>query len=291
MKKYVFLAFLFLCIVSYGKNILPAYAAERTISPAETATLNQTLENMKAMLSQMQAQAGAIQTNSAPVPVLSSQDAASLQGTLTSLGSVLSELQSSSMIRGNTMTESQKTIMHSVLGGISTNLLSMKDTLAGVPVRTANLKKYASTGRASAPMTARISNRSASGNTIPVQSASPRTTFEMAQISMTAEWNKWGWPIGIGIIVIFLAWMWLRSGKKTKQIAAHNHQNVKKETMPRPLASANIKPNVPRDPPMGQQPSKSESRPALSPLSSVVTAQSAQASLSQKFQEQKKPTG
>ncbi len=313
MKKSVFLAFFFLCIVSYGGSAVAARAAgQQTLSPAETAALNRTLENMKMTLLQMQDQLAAkqnsngqasangspAQTATAATAVISAQDAASLRNVLTALGVVLSSLQSNAVINDSVMTMNQKTVMRSVLNGIGANLSSMNNMLAGNPARGVSAITQAS--GVSAPIVARVPSRSASGNAVSVPQVSDNANPGLAQIATTARWSKWSWPIGIAIVVILLAWAWFRREKKAQPVALKNNRSPKKDAVIAQSSAGSgtgsgAKQNtVPQNFPKEQHPSpKIESKPAMSPLSSVVMGTPAQSQpvMPQKFQEQKKATG
>jgi hypothetical protein len=293
--------------VSYEGSAVPARAAGQTFSPAEAAALNQTLENMKATVLQMQSRLNGAQQNSegqvqsVPVGIISVQDASSLKNVLASLSVVLSELQSSSMMNGNVITENQKTAMRSVLGGISANLLSMKDTLAGISphnppasamAENSGTNTQASPGKAtaSAPTVAQAPNQPAPENVVSasVPPVSENADQQLAQVSLATGWNKWGWPIAIGIVVIFIALMWFRRTKKTQPVVAKSYQNPKKEAVAQPSTGTNVKPNFPEERQPLQEP---ESKIVMPPFSSVTIGTPTQPPIPQKFQEQKKPTG
>jgi len=311
MKRFVFLAFFFLCIVSYRGNIVPARAAEQPLSPAETATLNQELLNMKATLLQMQTQlqvqqATAGEPKTQPKTILSAQDSASLKNVFNSLGVVLAELQSSLMANGSVSSPDQKTAISSVLQNISANLSAINQTLAGVykqnpsVVATANLGAQASIPPETAmpavptPIVAETPSQSVSQNTVSISQALENANQGMAQVSLAARWNTWGWPISIGIIVILIVVILIWRAKKTKP-AVVRHQNIKKDTVvPLPTVidskSKSVAETVFPEARLLQQ-QKPESKPLVTPLSSTLADTSTQTPMTQKFRDQRRPTG
>lgn len=272
-----------------------AHAAEQPPSPAATATLNQELQDMKATLLQMQTQVQDQEQASVSAPqsaeILSAQDTASLTDALVLLDTALIGLESSLRTNEKVLTPDQKIAISSTLQGIGLNLSAMAQVFAGGPAQSPvavaapgvskPVSPVTAAPAASAPMAAEAPSKSApqvaASNPQPLENAEP----QMAQVSSVARWGAWGWPVGVGIIIILIAGIWLWRAKKVKPVAQYR-PDIKRDIVTPSSTKADpgsksVVETVSQEVRPMQKP---ESRPATTPPSSVLTEKPMQASTS-----------
>jgi hypothetical protein len=292
MKKLIISVWTFVAIASFGGNILPVHAA--TLTPTEQATLQQSLDAMKAQLLQLESQQAAAQASSPVVSgaKLSLTDSAAVNTALTSLAVALTNLQAT--IQNNPQ------IATANAQGISLALQGIGKTLVmiGTTVVTGN-NSIASTAPApsspkpaSAPSVAMNTPAptptpstgiqpliGATGNGTPAAttpSAAPQSA-QVAQVSNAWSLKDIAWPyvaVGILVILAIALWLWWPSEEE---------DNAKgKKIVP-------MVPAKPEQPPVtilassGKPISQTPSAPApQTPLSAAVSAP-------QQTQQQRKP--
>ena len=218
MKKFVILAIFLLSAASIGGNVFSAHAAQQPLSSADAAILNQELVGMKTALLQMQDQLQA--QSAAPVSVVKNTDVpsdlVSLNAALISLRSTLASFQVNLQMNGSAVTPAEKIVVRDALNGIGADLVSMQQILTETRV----------------PSAVALAGPGASGNTVSAQPATsvngsaslkaPDQGVQMAQVSAVAPWRQWAarnWPIGIGVIVILLAAIWMWYAKSARSVS------------------------------------------------------------------------
>ena len=215
MKKIVVFAIIAFGVSAFGGAAVAAHAATQPAPSSDAATLSQELAAMKATLLGMQ---GQLQTQSAVSPAsldgsATPQDLASLHEALASLSMTLADFQVSLKANRNAVTPAEKAAVAAALAGIRTDLSGMAQVLAG-------------TGSSPSATPVAIARSAASGNT-PATKAAPSGVaaggsdqeVQVAQVSSVAPWRAWAakdWPIGIVIIVVLLAAIWMWRGKEAK---------------------------------------------------------------------------
>lgn len=234
MKKLLFLAALVLAIGSYGGHINPAHA--QTLTPAQTAALQQQLQVAKATLANLEMQAGAVPAgdngmSTVAQPATTTQPAAgqlsqaeisSFQGTLNALATTLSQLNTS-LATNSTLTPAQEQAVQSTLNGMQSTLVAMANTVSGSNTASGNVPPTVagtpsqSTGLAQNTQPSNMAT-TPSVKTSPVAVASTTATTpavtaqitpsteapQTAQASSLWSFTKSHWPT-IAIILLILA--------------------------------------------------------------------------------------
>ncbi len=235
MKKLFITLFFVVAIASFGGIA----HADNTLTPAQAALMQQTLNTMKAELSELQAQAAAQMGTRAPAPTpavlgssLTPGDTVSLANALSALSTALTGLQSNLASNPQIIAGHEGAIL-STLKGVGTTLAMIGATLAGNPsaaplavsspspsaVAAAPVPQTQSQAQmpapAPAPETPTQMTPQTSGATNP-ESAAPQT----AQVGTT--WSFWNlnWPL-IGVIalvvVAVLAWLFWPGGENEEE--------------------------------------------------------------------------
>ena len=161
MKRWLILAGLIVAIASIGGNSLVAHAqtaaTTQTLTPAQTATIQQQLDVAKAELSDLEMQAGMVPNGdgglpsvipasiagtgsqstspvaTTPAPAasaeLSAAQVSAFQGTLSTLAATLTQL-GASVAANTTLTPSQDASVAVTLNGMQSTLVAMANTIA-----------------------------------------------------------------------------------------------------------------------------------------------------------------
>ena len=237
MKKILISLFLFVAIASFGGYILPVHAD--TLTPAQAAALQQSLDALKVKLSDLQAQAAAqaVTITAAPAPVavsnsasLSNEDAATLKTELSALASALRSLQIQ-FGANPAMAKGHEAAVLAMLQGVSKTLvmvntmISPAQAMAAAPVAAAPIAMQA------APSVTVTANPSpapvAMSASVPANPNQAQVTptaaapVETAAVASSWSWKQMNWPLVIVVILVLLAvglWLfWPTAEEDTKK--------------------------------------------------------------------------
>jgi hypothetical protein len=281
MKKILTTLLLVIAIASFGRILNSAHAA--TLTPAQTAAAQQALDIMKAELLQLQAQAAAQASASAPVisgtpptlnsALLSASDITSLQQGLTLLASALSNLRTE-FVQNPQLAAGHEAAVLTTLKGIGTTLAMIGSSVTGgtasvpvaaapaapTPASPAPIAQSAPTAPSTVqPLISAPGSQSAVTPEAPAIAPSADTIPATAEASTSWSWRNLNWPLVIVIVLVVLAvglWLFWPSdeddrGKKGTKNDAILSSPVRPVTMNQPMASVNSgKPAMPQQTPL-----------------------------------------
>ena len=293
MKKTLILSTLLIVMASYGGSALLANA--QSLTPAQTAAIQQQLDVAKAQLVQLEMQEGmipqgdndlpataAIAATQASAPVqtmaamtLSASDVVAMNTALTSLTAVLVSLQTKIAQNPQFATTNGQDVI-SALQGIGNTLASIVTEAKNGNIAMAAPQGLQASGSQSVAQTAPVT---AVNTQVPAAVAGPATLAaitpapaavvpQTAQASSAFSFGALNWPLIIVIILIVAAiaiWLWWDDGEEVK----------------RPVVKlASTQPQRPLQPtfaPSTTQPSmivnnNQATQPAATPMSSAVAA-------------------
>jgi hypothetical protein len=255
MKKFVLSFLLLFLLGGFGSFIIgTAHAADTAMTPAEAATLSQSLQVLKAKLLDLQAQAAAqAQTQTqvqaqtiAPAPVVAqtvvvpaTQNVATVAANLQTLTAAFAKLNQSIAANPGALTPANRTALQSILGGMRASLIAMNQSLVGGGAATGQSVALAPTTAVSPSVTpaapAASPVASISAQAVPsvgtqvqpaaitaVTNPAPQTAQASSQFPLSR-----GWMVTLGIIVILLIIyaIW-RSSENKKETGKKVHQNT-----------------------------------------------------------------
>ena len=258
MKRLLFFAALVLAIGSYGGHIGTAHA--QTLTPSQTAALQQQLDVAKATLSNtgdsgtatVVTPATSVATQSTTVVTqttgFSANDIAAFQNTLTALTATLSQLNASLSIN-NTLTPSQTAAVETTLNGMQGTLVAMADEINGANNTVATTIAPTPVVISSAPsQTLSANNPSAPAATTPIVTAAataPATDQPAINLPQTAQastfWSftKAHWPtiVIILIVIAILAILFWPEKEKVRTVSTTPSASGKPKSAPTSNAS------------------------------------------------------
>jgi hypothetical protein len=301
MKKFIFFAALAVfAIGSYGRNTIGTAHAQ-TITPTQTAALEQELDVAKATLANLEMQAGMVppgDSGSATVatqtpvvtaqPVvtsagLSTSQISALNGTLSTLATMLTQL-SASVAVNTTLTPAQQASVAATLGNMNSILANIVSTVKNGGYAVASTQSFTpapiaaaipssgsgattgihpttaasnpSTAANSAPATAPAVTAQATPPPVVAQSAptTPAATNNPAPAQTAQAWTIWSftkahWPtivIVLLIIAILAILFWPEKETAVKTVSTGNSGSGKPKSAPVPAPStANLSQNNP----------------------------------------------
>jgi len=285
MKRLLFIAGLIVAIGSIGGNILTANAQSvQTLTPAQTAVLEQELAVAKATLVNLQTEAGMVPTGDSgtasvtatPVAVatpvatpssnngLSASEVSAFQGTLSTLAATLSQLNNS-LSANATLTLAQKQGVQATLNGMEGTLTAMATSIVNdsnlasaapatapiavnqpAPVVAATPSLSASVGVAPTPANTAAPVAANQPATTPTTNAAPQT----AQASSFWSFTKDHWPtiVIVLLVILILAILFWPEKETVKTVSTSNSGSGKPKSAPTANASLsqNTDLNIPR---------------------------------------------
>lgn len=265
MKKLLTILFVFVAIASFGGNI--AVTKADTLTPAQAAAFQQTLDSLKAKLLDLQAQANAQASSQPPVvsgapltlqngAVLSSLDAASLRSTLTLLATALTNLQLT-IAQNPQLTAGREGVVLLTLKGIGTTLASIGTTITGSsPVAIATPNAPATPA---APPTETAPLLSAGGESSPAAATPANAAPQTAQAGSSWSFKNLNWPLVVIIVLVLIAvalwlfWPGEEDRGRTKRKAAPQLQPSAPPKTPIVTSAAPLIPPVSRTTPQASQ--------------------------------------
>ncbi|MGC9968927.1 MAG: hypothetical protein ABSC29_04350 [Minisyncoccia bacterium] len=224
MKKLFIILLFVVAIASFGGILrsVPAHADE-TLSPAQTAVLQQSLDAMKAQLSELQSQAAAqagASVLTSHVNGLSTEDVASLRSALSLLSSALISLQTS-LAQNPQLIAGREGAVLTTLRGVGAVLATIGTTLGGennvasVSVSAPIVQSQPAAGTSPyVPPLLSAGGRSAMGT--PTQMTFASAVAETAQVGSTWSFKNLNWPLVIVIILVVVAvalWLFWPGGE------------------------------------------------------------------------------
>lgn len=280
MKKLIIFLFVFVAIASFGGILRPAHAhADNSLTPAEAATLQQSLDAMKAKLLELQTEANA-QVNVPALPptlnvaTLSAEDKASLRNALALLASALTNLETSLAQNPQLATGREQAVL-TALKGIGATLSSIGTTLGGqaiaatpVPTSIASPVAQSAPAPSEGTMTPLADTSPAareSALTSPAN-ASPAT----AQVGSSWSLKNLNWPLVIVIVLVIAAvalWLfWPGEEEKEKKQKPTVVMNTTRPMAPlqAPMPTVAMPSHVekPMSPQQSSQPQQQQRKPA-----------------------------
>ena len=238
MKKYLTLAALIVAIASYGGITVANAQTAQSLTPAERAAAQQSLDVLKAKLINLEMQQGAIPagddaisnntavsaatpvvTNStvtSPATSLSASEVASLNSALTAFATTLQVLQTRIAQDPNFLSANQQSVMAS-LQGIATTLASIGTEVSNANIASTHPSQPGNIAQAN-PRTSRSAGSAGSaqtgGTTVTPSTQSNETTPAPAvttpantapQTASAFSFSKLNWPLIVVIILIVAA--------------------------------------------------------------------------------------
>ena len=314
MKRLLFFAALIVAIGSIGGNILTVHAQTvSTLTPTQTATLEQELAVAKATLVNLEQQAGMVPAGDSgtatavaaqPVAVvaqpvvvtapsisaasgLTANEVSAFQSTLNTLAATLTQLNGSLAVN-STLTPAQQQTVQGTLNGMQSTLVAMATSIS-------NDSAIAGSASASAPIAAaKPSNTPVAVNAAPatpttapttpvvaaaqpapaVNAAAPQT----AQVSSFWSFTKAHWPtiVIVLLVIAILAILFWPEKEKAKTISAGNSGSGKPKSAPTSNTTASLSHNITSNPAVAKSTmnSSSDVHAPATPMSNAVAAPS-----------------
>ncbi|MGD1003383.1 MAG: hypothetical protein ABR884_02295 [Minisyncoccia bacterium] len=280
MKKLLFFAALIVAIGSIGGNMV---AHAQTLTPAQTAAIQQQLDVANATLANLEMQAGIVppvdagtpntipasiagtgSQSATPVVVaaatteLSAAQISAFKTTLSALAATLTQLDAS-LATNTTLTPSQETAVQATLNGMQGTLVAMANDVANSgnsPV--ANSAPIAATQPASAPVAVNNMPPSVAAAQTPsttvVAQTQPAITNnavpQTAQASSIWSFTKAHWPtivIVLLVIAILAILFWPEKKEPVRTVSTGAAGSGKPKSAPTPIATSTTTVNFSRE--------------------------------------------
>lgn len=273
IKKYLTLAALIIAIASYGGITVANAQTAQSLTPAERAAAQQSLDVLKAKLINLQMQQGvvpagddAISNNTAvsaaapvavatptvasPATSLSASEVASLNNALTAFATTLQVLQTRIAQDPNFLSANQQSVMAS-LQGIATTLASIGTEVSNANIAATHPSQPGNIAQAN-PGTSRSAGSAAQtgGTTVAPSTQSNETTPAPAattptnaapQTASAFSFSKLNWPLIVVIILIvaaiaiWLFWDTEETKPAVKTVATAPQKPMQPFTPPQPV--------------------------------------------------------